>query len=388
MDMYTDSELYDGNYTEPESTSQYAPYSEHPETYVVPALFALIFIAGVLGNGTLVLIFVWHRTMRNVPNTYILSLAVGDLLVILTCVPFTSTLYTVESWNYGTLVCKLSECVKDMSIGVSVFTLTALSAERYCAIVNPMRRHFSGGCLSTRSVTLLTTLAIWILSLLFALPAAIYSYVPVFNFGENHTIKICSPIPEDFGWSDLRTMVLLKFLAYYVLPLCVISVFYTLMAMQLQTSARSMPGELQGQSAQVRAHKKVAKMVLAFVVIFFLCFLPEQVFMLWFHLYPSSHEVYDEYWHALRIVGFCLSFIHSCANPIALYCMSDVFRKHFNSYLFCCCTRRNIRRRGSACVGVNSLGNGGAETSSHSMDLSQNPAQLHAHYGLQSRQDM
>ena len=50
--------------------------------------------------------------------------------VIITCVPFTSFLYTIESWPWGLAVCKLSECAKDISIGVSVFTLTALSAER------------------------------------------------------------------------------------------------------------------------------------------------------------------------------------------------------------------------------------------------------------------
>lgn len=47
----------------------YTPYSERPETYIVPVVFAIIFIVGVLGNGTLVVIFLRHRAMRNVPNT-------------------------------------------------------------------------------------------------------------------------------------------------------------------------------------------------------------------------------------------------------------------------------------------------------------------------------
>jgi hypothetical protein len=76
---------------------EYIPYNKRPETYIVPVLFALIFVVGVLGNGTLVLIFIRHRNMRNVPNTYIFSLALGDLLVIVTCVPFISTLYTVSA---------------------------------------------------------------------------------------------------------------------------------------------------------------------------------------------------------------------------------------------------------------------------------------------------
>jgi hypothetical protein len=46
----------------------YIPYHQRPETYIVPVLFAIIFIIGVLGNGTLILIFLKHRTMRNVPN--------------------------------------------------------------------------------------------------------------------------------------------------------------------------------------------------------------------------------------------------------------------------------------------------------------------------------
>lgn len=47
----------------------YTPYSERPETYIVPVVFAIIFVVGVLGNGTLVVIFMRHRAMRNIPNT-------------------------------------------------------------------------------------------------------------------------------------------------------------------------------------------------------------------------------------------------------------------------------------------------------------------------------
>ena len=145
-------------------------------------------------------------------------------------------------------------------------------------------------------------------------------------------------------------MVMIKFLAYYAIPLIIITFFYILMAHHLVLSTRNMPGEMQGQSTQIRARKKVAKMVLAFVIIFILCFLPYHIFNLWFHFDPRSEEVYDEFWNAFRIIGFCLSFINSCINPITLYCVSGTFRKYFNRYLFCCCTdargRRSLSRRG------------------------------------------
>ncbi|KAF5296488.1 hypothetical protein FQR65_LT01477 [Abscondita terminalis] len=319
----------------------YTPYPERPETYIVPVLFFIIFVVGVLGNGTLVVVFLRHRAMRNVPNTYILSLALADLLVIMTCVPFTSLVYTVESWPWGVTVCKLSETAKDISIGVSVFTLTALSAERYCAIVNPLRK------LHTKPLTVLCAILIWVLASICALPDAILSGLDVFVVGYNKNITVCTPFPvRMYGKGNAKYMVVARALVYYILPLCVIACFYILMAKELHLSAREMPGELQGGQgvAQARARKHVARMVLAFIIVFFVCFFPYHLFMLWFHLNPNAEEEYDDFWHALRIIGFCLSFLNSCVNPITLYCVSGVFRQHFNHYL-CCRSPRRLQRK-------------------------------------------
>lgn len=206
---------------------------------------------------------------------------------------------------------------------------------RYCAIVNPIRRH-----VSSKPFTLITAVAIWILAIVLATPSATFSHVysePIPT--TNMTMEYCYPFQMSLGSGYAKGMVMFKFLAYYVVPLCVIGCFYFLMAHHLMVSTRNMPGELQysGQSSQIRARKKVAKMVLSFVIIFMISFLPYHIFMVWFHFYPYSHDVYDEYWHAFRIVGFCLSFMNSCVNPVALYFVSGVFRKHFNRYLFCCC---------------------------------------------------
>ena len=69
---------------------------------------------------------------------YIISLAVGDLLVLLFGLPFSSIIFISDSWPFGIVMCKVSEFMKDLSVGVTVFTLTALSADRYWAIVCPL----------------------------------------------------------------------------------------------------------------------------------------------------------------------------------------------------------------------------------------------------------
>lgn len=70
-------------------------------------------------------------------------------------------------------------------------------SSRYCAIVNPIRRHVAG--LSAKPLTILTASLIWLFAFVLAMPDALFSYVPTIDLGGNRTILICSPFPEEFG---------------------------------------------------------------------------------------------------------------------------------------------------------------------------------------------
>jgi len=101
------------NVDENASPGTYRAYSERLETYLVPLVLGIIFLIGLIGNGCLICIFCREPSVRSsVPNTFILNLALGDLLVLFCSVPFTSTIYTFESWPYGEFVCKASEFAK------------------------------------------------------------------------------------------------------------------------------------------------------------------------------------------------------------------------------------------------------------------------------------
>ena len=82
------------------------------EPYVVPAFFGLIFLSGVIGNGSLMFIICRYKSMRSLSNIFVFNLALGDLLVLLFTVPFTTSIYTFDSWPYGEFVCKSSEFAK------------------------------------------------------------------------------------------------------------------------------------------------------------------------------------------------------------------------------------------------------------------------------------
>ncbi|CAL7950558.1 unnamed protein product [Xylocopa violacea] len=340
-----------------DNEEEYTPYGERPETYIVPIVFLLILLIGLTGNGVLALTILRHSNMRNVPNIYVFSLALGDLLVIVTCVPFTFTVYILDSWPFGLLLCKVSECAKDISIGVSVFTLTALSADRFFAIVDPMRKlHTTGTGRRATRFTVIVAASIWLLAILCAIPAS-FSYIRVFRVNRNVSFCACYPFPEEFGPNYPKTILVCRFFIYYATPLSIIAVFYILMARHLMRSTRNIPGEMQGQVKQVKARKKVAKMVMAFVIVFAVCFFPQHVFMLWFYIHPTAQKDYNAFWHYFRILSFCLAFTNSCINPIALYCVSSTFRKYFDRYLLCCVPRK-VRRRYRRSSDLTSRGRG------------------------------
>src|SRR5437870_6016945 len=69
-------------------SSSYVPYKNRPETYLVPLIFLIIFVVGLVGNGLLIFIFMRHKSLRNVPNTFILCLSAGDIMVIVGTIPF------------------------------------------------------------------------------------------------------------------------------------------------------------------------------------------------------------------------------------------------------------------------------------------------------------
>lgn len=260
--------------------------------------------------------------------------------MVLLAVPFTSLVYTLPTYPFSEGVCRASEFAKDLSLGITVLTLTALSADRYMAIVRPVNHHVSD---TAGRLTIIISVVIWVVSAALALPAAVFSHTPELVTPTGVTYHICTPYPKYLGKMYPKVHALVKVAVYYLLPLVLIATFYVLMARHLVLSAKQLPGEAAGQQRQVRARRKVAKMVLAFVIIFAVCFLPINVFTLWWHLDPLSEDHYDITWHSIRIVGFCLSFVNSCINPIALYCVSGTFRKYYNRHVFCWCAGRGRR---------------------------------------------
>ncbi|XP_037084316.1 RYamide receptor-like [Pollicipes pollicipes] len=111
--------------------------------------YSILFVAGLTGN-TLVCYVVFSATrMRTVTNILIANMAAGDLLIACLCMPFTFLhLVVFGFWPFGDALCRGVSFAQAVSVFVSAYTLVAISADRYTAIVHPLvsreaERHFA-----------------------------------------------------------------------------------------------------------------------------------------------------------------------------------------------------------------------------------------------------
>ncbi|XP_020765849.2 LOW QUALITY PROTEIN: neuromedin-B receptor [Odocoileus virginianus] len=308
---------------------------------VIPSVYLLIITVGLLGNIMLVKIFITNSAMRSVPNIFISNLAAGDVLLLLTCVPVDASRYFFDEWVFGKVGCKLIPVIQLTSVGVSVFTLTALSADRYRAIVNPMDIQTSGAVLWT----CVKAVAIWVVSVLLAIPEAIFSQVARIGSLDNGSFTACIPYPQT---DELHPKIhsVLIFLVYFLIPLVIISVYYYHIAKTLIKSAHNLPGEYNEHTKkQMETRKRLAKIVLVFVGCFIFCWFPNHI--LYMYRSFNYNQIDPSLGHMIvTLVARVLSFCNSCVNPFALYLLSESFRRHFNSQL--CCGRKSSGERSTS----------------------------------------
>ncbi|XP_059384800.1 gastrin-releasing peptide receptor-like [Carassius carassius] len=329
--------------------------TEHPHFHsgvIIATIYALLITVGLIGNVTLIRTFCNVKSMRNVPNLFMSSLALGDVLLLVTCAPVDASKFLADEWLFGRMGCKLIPFIQLTSVGVSVFTLTALAADRYKAIVKPMDIQTSKASLKV----CLRAVSIWLLSMILAIPEVVFSDLHTFHIPEtNETFTTCAPYPHA---GDLHPKIhsMASFLILYIIPLFIIAVYYIFIARSLIQSAINMPVEGNAHiRRQIESRIRLAKTVLVFVGLFAICWLPNHVI----YLYRSYHYTEVDTSMAHFICSVCariLAFTNSCVNPFALYLLSKSFRKQFNNQLCCCCpsillhsqsTRRNNTRLSS-----------------------------------------
>ncbi|XP_067841636.1 cholecystokinin receptor-like [Heptranchias perlo] len=335
-------------------------------------LYSIIFLLSIFGNTMIILVLILNKRLRTVTNSFLLSLALSDLMVAIFCMPFTLIPNLLGDFIFGEAMCKITAYFMGISVSVSTFSLVAIAIERYSAICNPLKSRVW----QTRSHAYRVIAATWLLSIVIMIPYPVYNLLSPFQRLDKRTAHNCR-----LTWPSKEVQqawyVFLLFILFF-LPGVVMVIAYGLISRELyrgiqfemnqlketkahtngavaltnhqyddsdgcylQVSKRRNTMEMStltpsasakldrarsnASESKLVAKKRVIRMLIVIVVMFFVCWMPIYTVNTW--------RAFDNMAATRRLSGAPISFIHllsytsACVNPLVYCFMNKRFRK-------------------------------------------------------------
>ncbi|XP_042071834.1 C-X-C chemokine receptor type 3-like [Haplochromis burtoni] len=229
------------------------------EAVFIPVLYSVVFVVGLLGNGLLLGILAQSRKTWSVTDIFILHLGVADILMLVT-LPIWAVQYAQsDGWTFGTPLCMISGSVFMINFYCGILLLACISLDRYLSIVHATQMYSR----KKPWVAQASCLMMWFFSLLLSIIDWIF-LEEMFDDRRGrrecvHNYRKFDVNAED-SWRLASRMIYL--IVGFVLPSGVMIFCYSRILDQLRCGAQS----LQKQRA--------FKVIVAVVVVFFICWAP------------------------------------------------------------------------------------------------------------------
>ncbi|XP_073668884.1 C3a anaphylatoxin chemotactic receptor-like [Paramisgurnus dabryanus] len=290
------------------TTSQVSHHDlTHHETNTLDIVcYIIIILLGTTGNS----VVIWVAGVRmkpNVTNTWLVNLAVADL--IFCCTRVTSLIsICIDHWPFGVFLCKFNGFFKYANMFCSVFLLAVISVDRVICVWCPVFTRKKRTLCSARVISLV----VWIVALIFSSPYIVYREVKTRN-----NLSLCSmKETEAVGESSAKYVYYyIRFFCGFVFPFLVIFICYTLAAVGIRRT------RLSGKSRPLQ--------ILALLVFaFFFCWAPYHILGL-VKLSNENHPLVKLGWR----MASNLAYFNSCVNPVLYFCTGLNLRQRCNQSL-------------------------------------------------------
>ena len=347
MDLLNTTGVIMCNASPPGAIHSTPPPSISPYLQATAVIVYTLLSVLTVGENALVCFIVFQfMGIITVTNLFIANLAVTDLFIGLFCIPIVLVSdYLLTDWPFGTFMCKFTSFTQSVFVVCTVYTLIAMSVDRYIAIIHPLNPKL------TRKQCRILIALLWTFSILFSLPIFIDMEIRhscYFRHSDNQTEysqTTCENIglPESLQKAyNYATLIII-----YLIPLCLLTIIYIRLGWRLHQSR--VPGEAHsGRDAKLKSSKKkVIKMCFAVVFLFGVCWFPMQVYTN--ILRPYLDEIIRaEYVPHVYLTFHLMAMSNSCLNPVIYGVMSSKFRAGYLHYwhrLISCCGLSNSRLR-------------------------------------------
>ncbi|XP_042909337.1 tachykinin-like peptides receptor 86C isoform X2 [Parasteatoda tepidariorum] len=299
-------------------------------------LFGVMISTAVAGNAIVIWIILAHRRMRTITNLFLLNLAIADFLLASGNAIFNFVFMLESHWPFGEGFCIISNFVANLTVSTSVFTILAMSIDRFIAIVRPLRPRMS----RLAAYAILTT--VWIAGAILSCPSILYSTTMTFRYADRGHRTICYLVwpdgPAGHSYSDHIYNIVFLVLTY-ALPMVCMAITYSWVGLVLWGS--QVIGENSDfQNDVIRSKQRVVHMLVAIVILFGICWLPYHAYFL--YVYHHQDALSSQYIQHVYLAIYWLAMSNSCYNPIVYYWMNSKFRDYFRTVM--CLPRRGKHR--------------------------------------------
>lgn len=279
-------------------------------------VYSLVLAAGLPLNALALWVFLRALRVHSVVSVYMCNLAASDLLFTLS-LPLRLAYYAQHHWRFPDLVCQVAGAIFQMNMYGSCIFLALINADRYAAIVHPLRlRHLRRPRVARR-----LCLGVWVLILVAAVPAALVHRPSECTAQDGARVRLCFECFSNQLWrGHLLPLVLLAETLGFLLPL----------AAMLYSSARVFWVLARPDATRSERRRKTVRLLLANLVIFLLCFVPYNTTLAVYgllrsSLQPASSEALGAVRRLLMVVVL-LAGSNCVLDPLVYYFSAEGFR--------------------------------------------------------------
>ena len=303
--------------------------------------YAMIFFIALFGNSV-GLFIVLKKASTNVTNLFMANMAVADLLLTFTVMPYqVAQLYRGSLWFggiLGNITCKLLLYAIPVSIAASVLTMMIISIDRFYAIFYPLREKIF------QRPKILSAI-IWILSFVLMLPNVFLSQA---QFDPAANEYVCIYVwpwedPDDHTHQEtyrvMKIFHIFLFIIMYALPLFITITIYALICRKLLL--REIPGNITDSNRNMveKSRRKVVRLLVVICVVFALCWFPSYVNHFFWYVRPEqSHELSLE----VTLVFLWIAHANSAINPCLYILLNRTFRRELFANFRELCARETV----------------------------------------------
>ncbi|XP_048454504.1 C-X-C chemokine receptor type 2-like [Rhincodon typus] len=278
-------------------------------------IYSLVCFLAVTGNIIVMIVLLHNRRTISSTDTYLLHLAVADLLFAVT-LPFWAV-DAVSGWVFGDAMCKIISMLQEINFYSGILLLACISIYFFLVTICSNQTYRWNRPFRTQ----LVCISVWLLAILLSLPVLYKGkYTP-----PNSNRKICYEIldgePGETWKMQIRS--LRHFIGFLILLAVIIFCYIVTILKRYHTKGFQ----------KHKAMSIITVVVLAFVI----CWLPYNITMFTDTLLRTKFiaDTCEKRNHIDRalVATQSLGFLHSCINPIIYALVWVKFRRNLINLL-------------------------------------------------------